>query len=235
MRSILTLLIVSIASILPLMAQTPIPPSQMDSVSYIIGHYYGNSIQQQARADGVDLNVDLMSQGFLDAISGRGRFDDAATREIMSRFQQMMAEAKAEKARLAAVTNLEAGRKFLAENKTKQGVVELPSGLQYKIVTPGRGRTPSKSDQVSVLYTGRLLDGTVFDSATNPNEPVTFPVTGVIAGWTEALLKMKEGAKWELYIPASLAYGENPPQGGAIGPNSLLIFEVELIAVVAGN
>lgn len=235
MRSFPSLLIASIALTLPLTAQDPAPATQMDSVSYIIGHYYGNSIQQQARTDGVDLNVEMMTQGFIDAISGRGRFNDAETREIMSRFQQMMQETKAERARRAAVTNLEEGRKFLVENRAKPGVVELPSGLQYKIITPGTGTTPTSNDQVSVLYTGRLIDGTVFDSATDPDNPVTFPVTGVIAGWTEALMKMKEGAKWELYIPGSLAYGTNPPPGGVIGPNSVLIFEVQLLKVARSN
>lgn len=126
-----------------------------------------------------------------------------------------------------AQQNLEEGEAFLEENKTKEGVVTLDSGLQYKIIEPGQGESPTPSDVVTVHYAGRLLDGTEFDSSYKRNEPISFPVTGVIPGWTEALQLMKKGAKWELYIPSHLAYG--PQGGGPIPPNATLLFDVELI------
>lgn len=123
-----------------------------------------------------------------------------------------------------------AGEKFLAENQKAKGVVTLPSGLQYKIITEGQGEKPAKNDVVTVHYSGTLVNGTEFDSSYKRNEPATFPVSGVIAGWTEALQLMKAGSTWELYIPANLAYGSRgvPP---LIGPNEVLIFKVELLGV----
>jgi FKBP-type peptidyl-prolyl cis-trans isomerase FklB len=122
------------------------------------------------------------------------------------------------------------GEKFLAENAKKEGVKSLPSGLQYKEITPGKGKSPKATDTVTTHYKGTLIDGTEFDSSYKRGEPVSFPVSGVIAGWTEALQLMKEGAKWELFIPSNLAYGERGA-GRDIGPNATLIFEVELISV----
>jgi len=122
------------------------------------------------------------------------------------------------------------GEKFLAENAKKEGVKTLPSGLQYKVILPGSGKTPKATDSVTTHYRGTLVDGTEFDSSYKRGEPATFPVSGVIAGWTEALQLMKEGAKWQLVLPPSLAYGERGV-GRDIGPNATLIFEVELIKV----
>jgi len=127
--------------------------------------------------------------------------------------------------------HLEAGKKFLEENKTKDGVVTLASGLQYKVVTEGTGTLPAATDKVTVHYHGTLTDGTVFDSSVDRGQPSSFPVTGVIAGWVEALQLMKTGSKWMLYIPSELAYGANPRPGGVIKPNMALIFEVELISI----
>ena len=123
------------------------------------------------------------------------------------------------------------GEEFLKENEKKEGVKTLPSGLQYKVLKEGEGKSPKATDTVSVHYRGTLLDGTEFDSSTKRGEPAEFPVNRVIKGWTEALQLMKEGAKWMLYIPASLAYGERGTPGGPIGPNETLIFEVELLKV----
>ncbi|MBL4735885.1 MAG: FKBP-type peptidyl-prolyl cis-trans isomerase [Flavobacteriales bacterium] len=127
--------------------------------------------------------------------------------------------------------HLEAGKKFLEENKTKDGVVTLASGLQYKVVTEGTGTLPAATDKVTVHYHGTLTDGTVFDSSVDRGQPSSFPVTGVIAGWVEALQLMKTGSKWMLYIPSELAYGANPRPGGVIKPNMALVFEVELISI----
>lgn len=127
-------------------------------------------------------------------------------------------------------TGKAAGEKFLAENAKKPGVVTRPSGLQYKVIKDGAGASPSKADVVTTHYRGTLIDGTEFDSSYARNEPASFGVTQVIAGWTEALQLMKPGAKWELYLPSSLAYGRHGA-GGDIGPDEALIFEVELLSI----
>lgn len=127
--------------------------------------------------------------------------------------------------------NLEEGLKFLAENREKEGVVETASGLQYKVLEDGDGEKPSPADQVKCHYHGTLIDGTVFDSSVQRGEPATFPVNGVIQGWVEALQMMSTGSKWRLFVPSDLAYGERGA-GGAIGPNSTLIFDVELLEIV---
>jgi FKBP-type peptidyl-prolyl cis-trans isomerase FklB len=129
---------------------------------------------------------------------------------------------------------LKDGETFLAENGKKEGVKTLASGLQYKVVKAGTGKTPKATDTVKVHYNGTLVDGTVFDSSIQRGEPASFPVNQVIAGWTEALQLMKEGDKWQLYIPAKLAYGEQGA-GGKIGPNSTLIFDVELLSIEKTN
>jgi len=126
---------------------------------------------------------------------------------------------------------IEKAEKFLMENKAKEGVKTLPSGLQYKVIKDGDGKTPKLTDTVVTHYRGTLLDGSEFDSSYKRNEPATFPVSGVIKGWTEALQLMKEGAKWILYVPPKLAYGERGTPGGPIGPNETLIFEIELLKV----
>ena len=133
-----------------------------------------------------------------------------------------------------AEANQAEGEAFLTANAAKEGVVSLDSGLQYKVLVEGTGDTPQSSDTVSVHYRGTLLDGTEFDSSHSRGKPASFPVTGVISGWTEALQLMKEGAKWELYIPASLAYGARG-SSGVIGPNATLIFEVELLSSSVGK
>jgi FKBP-type peptidyl-prolyl cis-trans isomerase FklB len=137
---------------------------------------------------------------------------------------------KAEEMQKLSEKNKADGEKFLAENAKKEGVKVLPSGLQYKVITPGTGKSPKATDTVTTHYKGMLIDGTEFDSSYKRGEPATFPVSGVIPGWTEALQLMKEGAKWQLFLPSNLAYGERGA-GRDIGPNATLIFEVELISV----
>ena len=127
--------------------------------------------------------------------------------------------------------NLEEGLKFLSENRKKQGVVELPSGLQFMILKEGEGQIPTAADKVKCHYHGTLIDGTVFDSSVERGQPAVFPVNGVIQGWVEALQLMSTGSKWRLFIPSELAYGQNGA-GGAIGPNSTLIFDVELLKII---
>jgi FKBP-type peptidyl-prolyl cis-trans isomerase FklB len=139
-------------------------------------------------------------------------------------------EKQAERTKQLAEKNKKEGEAFLAANKTKEGIKTLPSGLQYKVIKEGTGKTPTAEDTVVTNYRGTLTDGTEFDSSYKRGQPATFPVKGVIPGWTEALQLMKEGSKWELFIPSNLAYGEQGA-GGVIGPNAALIFEIELISV----
>jgi FKBP-type peptidyl-prolyl cis-trans isomerase len=158
------------------------------------------------------------------------RFDmNEANKVIQSHFMKMR-DVQQRKRQEAKEKNIEEGKKFLEENKTKEGVVTLPSGLQYKVITEGTGVKPTEKDTVEVHYRGTLLDGTEFDSSYERGEPATFPLNGVIKGWTEGLQQIGEGAKAEFYIPDSLAYGERG-SGAKIAPNATLIFEVELLQV----
>ena len=153
----------------------------------------------------------------------------------MKDFQQQIQAKQMDAARGAADKNKKEGDAFLAANKAKPGVVTLPSGLQYKVIKEGTGQTPKATDTVTTNYRGTLIDGTEFDSSYKRNEPTSFPVNGVIRGWTEALQKMKVGSKWQLFIPADLAYGPNPQPGSPIGPNSVLIFDIELLGIGAAR
>lgn len=174
-----------------------------------------------------DLNTNDLLAGLLDAMMGKepsieGKEVQAAM-EVLG--QKIMARAKQ-----AAELKLAESAKFLEENKKKDGVQTTDSGLQYKVITKGTGATPTAANTVSVHYEGKLTNGKVFDSSIKRGMPATFPVSGVIPGWTEALMRMKVGDKWQLFIPPGLAYGEQGSQG-AIGPNETLIFEVELLEV----
>jgi len=190
-----------------------------DKQSYAIGMNIGKSIHR----DGVDVDPNILLRGMKDALAGgKTVLTDDEAKAIMTNLQADMRKQQAEKAQLA-------GEAFLAENKTKEGVVTLPSGLQYKILTEGTGSKPTATDTVVCNYKGMLLDNTEFDSSYSRKQPLTIPVGGVIKGWTEALQLMPVGSKWQLFIPSDLAYG--PQQKGPIGPNSTLIFEVELLSI----
>ncbi len=195
--------------------------------SYTIGIQLGS----QLIVSKDDLDIDLIMMGLKDAFAGieprisQEEMQQAIqvyTKNKQKREQKLMAE--------YAKTNLTEGQAFLAENKTKPGVVTLPSGLQYKVLKAGTGVTPKLTDTVVTHYEGTLMNGQVFDSSYQRGEPVSFPISGVIKGWTEALQKMKVGAKWQLFIPSDLAYGERGG-GGKIGPNQTLIFDVELLEI----
>ncbi len=198
-----------------------------EKVSYGIGMSMGKDFASQ----GIDVDAGLLAQGLKDALSGEGTLmtDEEAQAVLMAFQQEMMAKQQALAAEQAE-KNLKEGEAFLAENGKKEGVTTLPSGLQYKVLEEGSGRTPGKDDTVEVHYRGTLIGGTEFDSSYGRGEPATFPVGRVIKGWTEALQLMKEGAKWQLVIPSSLAYGEQGA-GAAIGPNSTLLFDVELLSI----
>ncbi|GAG37120.1 unnamed protein product, partial [marine sediment metagenome] len=194
---------------------------------YAIGVQLGQSFKTQE----IEIKVEPMMQGLKDSMAGRKLvLGQDEMQKVMMSFQQRMMAKQQERQRLEAAKNLAAGKAFFAANGTKKGVKVLPSGLQYKIIRKGTGKTPTADDKVKTHYRGTLIDGTEFDSSYKRNQPAEFPVKGVIKGWTEALQLMKEGAKWELYIPANLAYGERARQ--SIPANSTLIFEIELLEVL---
>jgi FKBP-type peptidyl-prolyl cis-trans isomerase FklB len=203
--------------------ENPALKNQKDKMSYIIGMDIGNNLKKQS----IDVNPNILARGVKDALAGgKPLLTEQEIREAMTGFQkEMMA-----KREVVAKKNKEQGEAFLAENKKKEGVKTLPSGLEYKVIKAGTGKKPRLSDTVTVNYRGTLIDGTEFDSSFRRGQPVTFQVSGVIPGWTEALQLMEEGAKWQLIIPSSLAYGEQG-RGSVIGPNATLIFELELISI----
>lgn len=205
-------------------AAKPLFASNNDTISYIIGADIAHSF---AKND-LNLNRDLVFKGFIDA---QAKTDTLFTEEeigaIMMAWQQEMSAKKAAASEKELAKNTKLGDDFLAANKLNPGVITLPSGLQYKIIKEGAGESPSDSDVVTVHYTGKLIDGTVFDSSRERGEPIEFPVNGVISGWTEALKLMKPGAQYMLYIPAKLAYGDK--KTGPIPEGSTLIFDVELL------
>lgn len=200
---------------------------EKEKLSYSMGVDIGNKLKTQS----IEYDADIFSKGLKDVLTGsKTLLTDQEVREILSNLQKDLIKKQAERTKLLSETNKKDGEAFLEENKKKEGVVTLPSGLQYKIIKDGTGKTPLATDTVTTHYKGTLIDGTEFDSSYKRGEPASFPVNGVIAGWTEALQLMKEGTKWLLFIPSSLAYGERGA-GGVIGANAALIFEVELISI----
>lgn len=202
-----------------------------DSVAYVIGANIGQNLQQNIAADSLEFNTNALIQGFKDALNGVDSlvFSKEAKQNIMMQFQKDMQQKQMEKMTKASEPNKQAGLQYLEENKKQPGVTQTQSGLQYKVIKEGNGKTPTANNQVTVNYEGKLLDGTVFDSSFERGKPATFPVTGVIPGWTEGLQLMKEGGSYELYIPSDLAYGDQGTQG--IPGGSTLIFKVDLIKV----
>jgi FKBP-type peptidyl-prolyl cis-trans isomerase len=201
--------------------------TEMEKISYIIG----TQIALQFKSQEIEINLDTLLMGLKDTLGGNKLVMSQDEMQTVYRAWQgkMKAKMAAKKAKEAA-ENLAAGTAYLEANKAKEGVKVLPSGLQYKVITEGTGDTPTAKDKVKTHYRGTLIDGTEFDSSYKRNRPAEFGVTGVIKGWTEALQLMKVGGKWELYIPANLAYGERGRP--SIPANSTLIFEIELLEIV---
>jgi FKBP-type peptidyl-prolyl cis-trans isomerase FklB len=194
--------------------------------SYSLGYQYGETFKKQ----GVDIDLDVFAGAMRDALGGREpAMSPEEIRKNLTALQQRLFAAQQQQLREKAARNLEEGKAFLAENAKKKGVKTLPSGLQYRVMTAGSGASPKAKDSVTVNYRGTLIDGTEFDSSYKRDKPESFRVDGVISGWTEALQLMKPGAKWELFLPPELAYGERGM--GRIPSNSTLIFEVELISI----
>ena len=201
--------------------------TQKDKLSYIIGRDMGSNLKNQS----VDIDTDIFMKGFKDALSGnKSALSDDEIQAVKTAYKEERMKKHEEEVKKVTEQNKKDGEAFLAENKKKEGVVTLPSGLQYKVIKEGDGQIPKDTDTVTVNYRGTLLDGTEFDSSYKRNEPATFPVNGVIPGWQEALKLMKVGSKWQLFVPAGLAYGEQGA-GSTIGPNTTLIFEVELLSI----
>jgi len=202
-----------------------------DKVSYAIGLNIGKSMKQE----GLDINPDALAAAMKDVFAGaKPQLTDEQVQQVMQDFQKKMMAKQMAAREEGLAKNKGEGEKFLADNKKKAGIKTTASGLQYKVITVGTGKTPKATDTVKTHYRGTLINGTEFDSSYKRGEPAEFPVNGVIKGWTEALQLMKEGAKWQLFIPSELAYGERGA-GKDIGPNSTLIFDIELLSVKAGQ
>jgi FKBP-type peptidyl-prolyl cis-trans isomerase FklB len=197
--------------------------TEQDKVSYILGHQIGSDFKN----NNIQVNPEFVLQGMKEAQAGTpSAINPEETRKIMTSFQEGIQKAR----KTNGEKSIQEGKKFLEENSKKTGVVTLPSGLQYKVVTEGKGEIPKDTDKVEVHYRGKLINGKEFDSSYGRGTPAEFGVTQVIKGWTEALKLMKTGSKWEVYIPGNLAYGENGA-GKDIGPNETLIFDVELLSI----
>ena len=200
--------------------------TEKDKQSYAIGLNVGKSLHR----DDIDVDPKIVLQGLQDAMAdGKVLLTDDQIKTVMTDLQNQVRQKQEEKRQALAESNKKDGAAFLAANATKPGVVTLPSGLQYKVLTAGTGAKPTATDSVVCNYRGTLLDNTEFDSSYKRGQPATFPVSGVIKGWTEALQLMPVGSKWQLFIPADLAYGERARE--PIGPNATLVFELELLSI----
>ncbi|WP_173238484.1 FKBP-type peptidyl-prolyl cis-trans isomerase [Legionella antarctica] len=198
-----------------------------DKLSYSIGADLGKNFKTQ----GIDINPEALAKGMQDGMSGTQLIlTEQQMKDVLNKFQKDLMAKRSAEFNKKSDENKSRGEAFLKENKSKTGVIVLPSGLQYKIIDSGTGAKPGKTDTVTVEYTGHLIDGTVFDSTEKTGKPATFQVSQVIPGWTEALQLMPAGSTWEIYVPANLAYGSRSV-GGPIGPNETLIFKIHLISV----
>ncbi len=201
--------------------------TDIDKLSYSIGADLGKNFKRQ----GIEINPAAMSKGLQDGSAGGATLlTDDQMKEVLNKFQHDLIAKRQADFTKQAEDNKAKGEAFLTQNKAKEGVTVLASGLQYKIIKAGSGVKPSKDDTVTVDYTGHLIDGQVFDSSEKTGKPATFKVSQVIPGWTEALQLMPAGSTWEVYIPSGLAYGPRSV-GGPIGPNETLIFQIHLISV----
>ena len=227
--------LMAVAAIVPVCALAEAPaaapgPTPKDKLAYALGANIGKNMKETR----VELDLASFAQGVNDAMAGGTlAMSDAELKAAMDEFQRVASEKRAQHMKELGIANAAEGEKFLAENKAREGVVTLPSGLQYQVIKEGDGALPKSTDKVTVQYRGTLVNGTEFDSSIKRGKPSDFslaPDGGLIKGMIEAMLAMKAGSKWTIYIPSALAYGERgrPP---SIGPNSTLIFEVELLGI----
>ena len=230
MRSFIPTLALTFCSVtsMTIAQETAAPQSDAGKVSYSIGTNLGGQIKR----DGIELNAEQFLAGLTDAYEGKDlKLTPEEMMAVMNKFQEKTQAKMATAAAAEGGENLKAGQEFLAANGKKEGIVTTDSGLQYEILETGDGTKPTTEDKITAHYHGTLIDGTIFDSSVDRGEPASFPVSGVIKGWTEALQLMSVGSKWKLYLPSELAYGANPRPGGPIGPNAALIFEVQLLSI----
>jgi FKBP-type peptidyl-prolyl cis-trans isomerase len=229
MKTTVWIVILCLGNAAPLFAgDTNVLNDEMARVSYAVGMSLGRNIEG-VKGQGFEVNESLVMRGIHDVISGGTTLltPEQMQQALMTFQREISAQQQKKRAELAAKDKAE-GEAFLATNKNNPGVVTLPDGLQYRVITNGTGAMPTNTDIVTVNYRGTLLDGTEFDSSYKSGQPRKFPVTRVIPGWTEALLKMPVGSRWQLFIPPALAYGERGSRN--IPPNSVLIFDVELVS-----
>lgn len=203
--------------------------TQIDSVSYAIGTDIGANFK---RSKLENVNIDALSMGLRDGIDSAALMDPEVARTVIQTYMMKLQEGKMAEERAKGEANRVAGEQYLAENAKKPGVTTTPSGLQYEVITMGKGAKPLSTDQVKVHYVGMFIDGTKFQSSVDDGEPVVYPVTGFVPGWVEALQLMPVGSKWKLTIPSDLAYGAAGGGGGAIPANSTLVFELELLDII---
>lgn len=207
-------------------ADAPAPQDAKQKLSYAIGAQIGGGLQKQ----GLDIDPKAFTAGLTDVMAGKLAMSEAEIQQVLDGARSELVAKQQAKQQVDAAANITSGDAYLATNAKKDGVKTTASGLQYKVLTVGTGPSPGPKDTVKVHYEGKLIDGTVFDSSIARGEPVVFPVGGVIAGWTEALQLMKVGDTYQIVIPAKLAYGA-AGAGDKIGPNAVLVFDVELIAI----
>ncbi len=203
-----------------------------DSACYVIGTNIGTNLNGEIKRSPVKINKEALLQGMKDALDSTEVFSQEEKENILKQFQMDMQKKQMEEMTKKAGPNKQRGAQFLAENKKRQGVVELPSGLQYEVIKEGKGNNPKPTDIVTVHYVGTLIDGTVFESSREQGQPAVFPLNQVIPGWTEGIQLMKPGAIYKFYIPSDLAYGDQE-RSDKIQPGVTLVFEVELISAKA--
>jgi FKBP-type peptidyl-prolyl cis-trans isomerase FklB len=218
-------------------AKAPAPlTTEKEKFSYALGMNIGSGYSQGLKKQNVEVDWNLLVQGLKDAATGtKTRLTEDEAKTVLTAVNERVVKQQQEKLKEDAAKNKTEGDAFLASNKTKEGVVTLPSGLEYKILTAGTGPKPTATDSVVCNYRGTFVNGTEFDSSYKRGQPATFGVNQVIKGWTEALQLMPVGSKWQLFIPSNLAYGERGEPRGGIEPNETLIFDVELMSIVDKN
>jgi FKBP-type peptidyl-prolyl cis-trans isomerase FklB len=207
--------------------------TQKDRVSYAVGMNVGKGVAARLKQQTIDVDQAILMRGLKDALAGgKMLLTEDEERTILTQLSVEARKKQEDQMKVAGDANKKEGEEFLAANKTKDGVITLPSGLQYKVLTLGTGPKPTAADTVSCNYRGTLINGTEFDSSYKRGQPASFPLTGVIKGWTEALQLMPVGSKWQLFVPSDLGYGDRgaDPRSG-IGPGATLIFEVELLSI----
>lgn len=206
--------------------------TQKEKISYFIGTDMGRRMKAELEKQAIDFDPAIVAQAVKDALAGKKSvLTDAEIEDIRSALQKELAEKNQERTKALAEKNKKEGEAFLIENRKREGVKTTDSGLQFKVLTQGKGRVPARTDTVTVNYVGTFVDGTEFDSSVKRGKPATFALNQVVNGWTEALTMMPAGSKWKIVLPSKLAYGPMGTPGGPIGPNAVLIFEIELLSV----